>query len=183
MRVRVAGFLIDPGVSELGKKIQTRPLVNRDHAFKVFIERVNKLSAIASTLDIELLVENNVLSHSNYTQFQANPFLMATSDECEALMHSTPGNVNLLIDVAHLKVSAQSLSFDKVAFLSRCDPWIKAYHLSDNNGFSDQNLPFTSDSWFWPFIKKDLGYYSIEVYTNSYTQILDQFKTAHNYLP
>ena len=65
-------------------------------------------------------------------------------------MENTNENVNLLIDVAHLKVSSNSLKFNQTMF-EICDPWIKAYHLSDNNGLSDTNEPFSEDAWFWDF--------------------------------
>ena len=63
----------------------------------------------------------------------------------------------MLIDVAHLKVSSNSLNFNpKVTFLEKLDEWIAAYHLSENDGTSDDNEKFREDSWFWPFLKKDL---------------------------
>jgi len=53
-----------------------------------------------------------------------------------------------------------------------CDPWIKAYHFSDNDGLSDSNNLIDEDSWFWPHIKKDLDYYSIEVYGETSNNLL-----------
>ena len=38
----------------------------------------------------------------------------------------------------------------------------------------DSNEPFSKDSWFWPYLKKDLNYYSIEVYTNDFCVLRDQ---------
>ena len=80
----------------------------------------------------------------------------------------------MLVDLAHLKVSSNSLNFDAIEFLSECDSWISAYHLSDNDGTRDSNEPFSKDSWFWPYLKKDLNYYSIEVYTNDFSVLKKQ---------
>ena len=66
--------------------------------------------------------------------------------------------------MAHLKVSSNSLNFDPIEFIKKCDHITGGYHLSDNNGISDSNDPITENSWFWNYIKPDLEYYSIEVY-------------------
>lgn len=159
-----AGFLMDPKVSELGKRIGESKLAPRYDALNLFVDRINNLSQKAKSLGVSLLIENNVLSHMNYEGFGCDPFLMTTAQECIYVMENTPSNVNLLVDVAHLKVSAQSLSFDPVKFLEMTDPWIFGYHLSDNDGTQDSNHPISDSSWFWNYIKKDLDYYALEIY-------------------
>ena len=47
--------------------------------------------------------------------------------------------VGLLVDVAHLKVSANTLNFKPEQYLLKLNKYIKAYHLSDNNGLADEN--------------------------------------------
>jgi sugar phosphate isomerase/epimerase len=162
-----SGFLIDPKPEELGKKINKRNLYNREHALEKFIFNVNRLSDYADSKSISLLIENNVLSNNNIIEFDDNPLLMTSPLECKYVMENTDENVNLLIDVAHLKVSSNSLKFNPQTMFEICDPWIKAYHLSDNNGLSDTNEPFSEDAWFWDFLKKDINYYSIEVYNKN----------------
>lgn len=173
-----AGFLLDPGVSELGETISSRQLYDRTEAMKVFIERVNNLSKYALSKNVSLLIENNVVSSSNYKQFSGDPLLMTSKSECVYVMENTPDNVNLLVDVAHLKVSSQSLGLDATLLLTKCKKWIKAYHLSDNNGMEDENKAFDSDSWFWPHITKGLNYYSLEVYTSSLNVLHKQSELA-----
>jgi len=159
-----AGFLMDPKVEELGKKVQPRALSDRFEALSLFIDRVNQIDCYAQVHGVKILIENNVLSANNYFNFKSNPFLMAEAHECIEVMRQTSSNVQLLVDVAHLKVSAKSLSFDPVDFLVNCNDWIGAYHLSDNDGTRDSNEPIRNDSWFWPHIKSDLDYYSLEIY-------------------
>lgn len=168
------GFLIDPQVNELGKKIEKRVLLDRADALHRFIERVNALAERARSLGVSLLIENNVLSKENSISFGDNPLLMANAEECVSVMEQTPNNVNLLVDVAHLKVSAHSLQYDPIEFLTTCEPWIQAYHLSDNDGTSDSNEAVSKDSWFWPHIRKDLDYYSLEVYGVDVSQLKAQ---------
>lgn len=177
-----SGFLIDPDFSELGKRVVNRPLFDREESIRRFIDRVNHLAEYAKTLGVMLLIENNVLSANNYNIFGNNPFLMADAAECLRVMENTPGNVGLLIDVAHLKVTSISLSFDPVKFLNECGKWTRAYHLSDNDGLRDSNQPFTIESWFWPYLRRDLNYYSIEVYGVQPKVLLEQSILTRNLL-
>ncbi len=160
-----AGFLIDPKPQELGQKVQKRALFDRDQALEKFFENINKLAKIAAEHEITLLIENNVLSAVNYKEFGEDPLLFTSPNETRQFMKTVPNNVKLLLDVAHLKVSAQTLKFDKDLWFSECHEWVAGYHLSDNNGFEDSNEKIDKDSWFWNYLKKDLDYFVVEVYT------------------
>ena len=175
-----AGFLLDPQVSELGKKIKKRSLYDRNQAKLKFVERVNKLAFEAEKANITILIENNVLSHNNFNQFEENILLMVDEPECTEIMNQLRKNVKMLVDVAHLKVSANSLNFDPISFLDRLNKWIYAYHLSENNGKKDSNEKIRLDSWFWPHLKKDLDYYSIEVYGEKPEELAKQRDLAQH---
>ena len=159
-----AGFLCDIKVSELGKKVDKKILQNREESLDLFINRILKISERAKQKNINIMIENNVLSKNNQISFEGNPFLMCDADECEKVINSCPENVKLLIDVAHLKVSSNSLNFDKIKFLDKCNHLAGGYHLSDNDGLSDSNDKFDNKSWFWDHIDRKKDYYSIEVY-------------------
>lgn len=159
-----AGFLLDPQVKDLGKQFTKRKLNHRESAKEIFTYRVNKISNYAKTKGIMILLENNVISSTNIKHFGANPFLMTDHNEAIEIMNSTDDNVGILTDVAHLKVSSCSEGFCKNEYLDFTKEFTFAYHLSDNDGKSDTNEVITSNSWFWPFVRKDLSYYSVEVY-------------------
>lgn len=159
-----AGFLLDPKVDELGKRIPARSLFDRDASIEIFVSRVSRLAEIADGLGVTLMIENNVLSANNAREFSGNPLLMCDPEECRAVMRLMPDSVRLLIDVAHLKVSANSLNFAPSKMFELCNERIAAYHLSDNNGLEDSNERFDEEAWFWPYLKADVGYYSVEVY-------------------
>ena len=169
-----AGFLLDPKVDELGKRIPSRSLFDRDECIEVFVDRVARLAEIAEKAGIALMIENNVLSAKNASEFSANPLLMCDPGECQKIMDMLPSSVGQLIDVAHLKVSANSLNFNPVKMFSVCDERIVAYHLSDNNGLEDSNKQFGEDAWFWPHLKPGVDYYSVEVYGCTADQLLQQ---------
>jgi sugar phosphate isomerase/epimerase len=89
---------------------------------------------------------------------------MVDQYETHEIMSRGHRNLGLLIDVAHLKVSANTLKFSPVAYLENFHDLVSAYHFSDNFGFEDSNDEITEDAWFWPYINKGLDYYSLEVY-------------------
>ena len=95
-------------------------------------------------------------------------------------MKHTPNNVNLLLDFGHLKVSSKSLSFSSKEYLIKLKKYILAYHLSDNDSKSDQNLSFNTKSWFWKYIKKDAKYCSIEVYAKNILKLKKLIQTVNN---
>jgi len=169
-----AGYLIDPLVSELGNRITKQVINDRGNALESFIERANALAVYAESKGIKLLVENNVLSRANYDSFDHNPLLMADVDETHEIMNRSHSNLGLLIDVAHLKVSANTLNFSAIDYLNNFYDLVSAYHFSDNLGFEDSNEKIAEDSWFWPYIKTDLDYYSLEVYNQPPSALKNQ---------
>lgn len=173
-----AGFLLDPRPDQLGKKITNYHLFNRTKAKAVFIKNLKFLSEVAARHNVELLIENNVFSASNGEFFKENPFLMTEYLEAIEIMENTPENINLLIDVAHLKVSANTQNFSKIEFLEKTEQWTKGYHLSDNDGTKDSNEKMTEESWFWKHLNKKLNYYTIEVYNCSDQEIIEQISLA-----
>lgn len=173
-----AGFLLDPKIDELGSKFRIRDFTDRDFAKSLFIERVKNLSLYAQKKGIKVLIENNVYSKANVTSLASNPFLMTDHLESIEIMNRTDDNVGLLVDVGHLKVSSCSEGFSKNEFLESTAVFTCAYHLSDNDGLSDSNNCIKEDSWFWPYIRKDLNYYSIEVYGESFEILKQQLELS-----
>ena len=168
-----AGFLCDIKVNELGKKIVKKKLYNRKESISIFLKRVKKLSILAKKNRIMLLVENNVLSNNNLKEFKSNPLLMCDPKETLKIAKQFPLNVKLLIDVAHLKVSAKTLNFNPKDMFNKCEKYIGGYHLSDNDGKSDSNMPFSNNAWFWKHLNKKINYLSVEVYNLNKKKLLD----------
>ena len=174
-----AGYMFDPFFFELGKKIEKHNIYNKKNSINTFIKNVNNLSKIASRFKINIMIENNVINKINYKTFNHNPLLMCDINETKKIFKYLPKNITLLVDVAHLKVSSNTLNFDKSKYLRSLSNIIGGYHLSDNNGLIDSNRPFTKKSWFWNFLNTNLNYYSIEVYNESILKIKEQLKIAN----
>jgi len=143
-----AGFLFDPKINMLGDKPVPPKLINRKKALSSFIKNVRILSKYAKKNNVNLLIENNVVSANQFLKYKYKP-LMCDPEETIYIMKKTPKNVSILLDFGHLKVSSNSLSFSKKKYIYKINKYILAYHLSDNNFRSDDNLEFNKNSWFW----------------------------------
>jgi len=136
------------------------------------------VSSYARQKGVKILLENNVISEANFKELGTNPFLMTDHFETIEMMNATDNNVGLLVDVAHLKVSSQSEGFCRNEYLESTADFTFAYHFSDNNGKFDSNEPVSVDSWFWPYVRKDLNYYTLEVYNNDLKLLKEQVQLA-----
>jgi sugar phosphate isomerase/epimerase len=176
-----AGYLTDPDVSELGGKIKNIKKVNdKNLCLKIFLKNINFLSRIAQKKNVKLLIENNVIHKNEFNKFSKNTVLMSEPKEMVYIMKNTDKNVHLLLDVAHLKISSSTLKFNLISAIKKLNKWVKGYHLSENNGKIDNNKNLKYNSWFWPYIKKGLNYYSLEIYNNNIDKIKNQIALANN---
>lgn len=131
-----AGFLLDLKVTEGGRRVERRPMSDRAAA----LERFSKAHGLLSGEfpDVTLYVENNVLSYDNHQTFGADPFLM-TSYEGYLELKEACGSLNLLLDMAHLKVSCHSLGLAFASEAGRLLELTNYLHVSENEGLADSN--------------------------------------------
>lgn len=148
-----AGFCLDPAPEELGHKLKPHQLIPRPKAWENFISGVKDLCQLAKDLNILLLIENNVISQRNLSEDGSNPVLCANAEEFLQLAQEIDHpNFGLLIDTAHLKVSANTLGFSAKDFVEKVSPWVKGLHHSDNDGLEDTNLAIDENYWFLEFM-------------------------------
>jgi len=153
-----AGFRVDFSVDEIGKEIQKINTYDRELSFSQLINNCNLLLDYAED-DMDIYLENNVYSLTNAQNFGMNcPFFLMKYEDFIEIRNNT--DVRLLVDVAHLKVSANTLGF---SFKDELDKMIKNsdyIHISENDGYYDQNRPFFSES----SIIKHLSSYNLSSY-------------------
>lgn len=167
-----SGYIAALKAHQLGKpEAQAEAFKNvsldREAAYQLMIRSVREVADYAATLNKSLVLENNVISPVYLAKAPANPLLMTSADEIVRFMKDVDRkNVGFLIDMGHAKVSATALKFDAHKFLDAVAPYVRALHLSDNDGLEDQNLPFGKDAWFYPRLKEFTGLpWVIEAYT------------------
>ncbi len=170
-------ILGDPDAqSRLG---QTAYMTYED-AYQRFFESVKQLINEAKTQGIRLLIENNVVSPLYLDKHGHNPFLMATADEIVEFMNAiNDPTLGLLVDVGHANVSATALKFDRHEFLETVAPYIGGFHLSDNDGQTDQNLPFNKNAWFCPFLQQFQQQTPVPIVIEAYRLSLDQMRSQY----
>ena len=138
-----AGFFIDIKLSEIGKKLSRDNLFNEKRAIKRFCSAYEIVKKQAK--NVSLFIENNVFSKTNAETYDGeNPFMMTSFNEYKSLKEKI--DFNLLLDVAHLKVSAKTLGLDwKSEFENMIE--VSSYiHISDNDSLHDLNNQLTRDS-------------------------------------
>lgn len=178
-----AGFCIHLKPEDLGRQLEGKQ-ISRERALETFYESVKLLGTYAAEKGIALAIENNVVSPFNLRNGRNELLLGVTGGELKDLMQAVDmDNVRLLLDVAHLKVSATSLGFSPEAAIEEIAPWIMACHLSDNDGNADSNDVLTEESWCWePLAKllKSPPTWVIEVYDISPAIIKDQLRLVRD---
>lgn len=161
-----AGFRISPRVDELGKKISNTSLLPYEEALEKFSKEMNQLISYSAGKNVQLYLENNVFSKANSESFNnENPFFLTNSKEYFEMKKKI--NFSLLLDVAHLKVSCQTLGLnfaDEFRTLIKESDYI---HISNNDGSSDSNNELAHSSDVYQLLKEaDLKgkTFTVEVY-------------------
>ena len=140
-----AGFYFDPKIRELGAILDKRTLYDPAITLETFKENVGHLKEDADHYGIELYIENNVVNIGSYLSFNKNiPAMLLSHDDYQELQKEI--DFKLLLDVAHLKVSANSLGLDFATQLSALIKHSEYLHLSDNNSLNDENNSITVGS-------------------------------------
>lgn len=153
-----AGFAFRARPELLNREGADYELVPMEKAKRSLIESLISLAAYAEARDVGLLVENNVVSAANLIDGKNLLGLGVSGEELLEIVEDvcSPA-LGLLIDVGHLKVSGASLGFDPAGAIEKVGGHIRAFHLSDNDGSSDQHLPFDDGAWFLPVLKEFRG--------------------------
>lgn len=162
-----AGFCFHAQPEHLGRNQRKLDRFPKAVGYHIFLESLNLLSKNAQEYGLKIAVENNVVTRENLNNNINDLYLGATGEDLQSLMADLGDpNVKLLIDLGHLNVTANSMRFDPVGLIEKVASDIIAFHISDNDGLNDRNLPVTETAWFWPSLKqfKNDAYFILEVY-------------------
>lgn len=147
-----AGFFIDIPKNQIGKALVYQDIVDREKAIERFCEGYNILKK--ETGNIDLFIENNVLSYLNYINFKkTNPLMLTTYEDYKQLKKKI--DFNLLLDIGHLKVSTRSLGLDFITELKNLLKDCTYVHISDNNGKEDQNKNLKKNNQILEILKNN----------------------------
>ncbi len=131
-----AGFLVDIAAKKIGKRLETGTISNREKAMDRFCEGYMELQKEAG--NIELYIENNVYSASNWDVFgECKPFLLLCNEDFIELQKRI--SFKLLLDIALLFVTSQTMDLNFNSELQSLVGKSDYLHLSDNDGRHDLN--------------------------------------------
>lgn len=137
-----AGYFIDFSAQQIGKEITANSRYDRGKAVGRFCEGLGRIKKAAA--GVQVYVENNVLSSSNTKSLGLDALMMMDNAGYREL--KKVADFKLLLDVAHLRVSALSLGFDFEEELNKMLPESDYVHVSDNDGLHDQSRCFSEES-------------------------------------
>ena len=148
-----AGLSVDPSPSELGRRLAPAARRAKADAKKVFFDTVALVCETAEACGVDLLIENNVVSRRNFVEGRNEVLLGVTGDDFEELFEVVPRRrLGMLLDVGHLNVSARTIGMDRLKTIEQVRASVRALHLSDNDGETDDNRPFDRSAWFVPHL-------------------------------
>lgn len=184
-----AGMAINPRPADLGRSQSYCRPIPFEESRNLLIDSCYKIADYAEGKDVQLLIENNVVSKSNCPEEVNVRYHLADPKESEMLLPAlSHPNIGILLDVGHLKVSSTTLGFNPYNFIKLLNGKVKAIHLSDNDGDEDQNLSISDESWFWSciswdqleYISLELKPYPIQLIKNQLKLIQDKIKKIHS---
>ena len=115
----------------------------RQNAFERFIDALSITNQVALEHGVGLLVENNVCAPEIWGQV-----LLDRADEFLQLFETMDSsNLGVLLDFGHLNVAAHTLGFDRLDFIEQLTPYIRCFHVHDNDGTHDTHRPVQPGSW------------------------------------
>ena len=149
-----AGFLFDPTPESLGKVLVGRSKSgSKKTSEEIFEESLTFLINAASRQGVSLLVENNVLTRQNMENWGRDALMWTHAEEIKHwLISKFDGDLGLLLDVGHLKVSSKTLGLDFAAELGALAHLAKGMHVHGNDGEYDSHSAPIFDSTIWGLI-------------------------------
>lgn len=140
-----SGFFCDPESCELGGSWSNRVLSEKNKAIDKFVVSWRFLSELSMQNNLTLYIENNVLNSLNHKVFGGdNPLMLTTLKDFIEFRNLF--EFELLFDMAHYKVSANTMKEDfKTGFAIMAES-SSYWHVSDNDGVCDQNRILSVDS-------------------------------------
>lgn len=122
-------------------------------ALERFRKSVHRLLEMGRARGVAIAVENLFPSPGNI-----RTSLNCSMEEVEELLCSLPEEVGLLVDLAHLNITARHLERDRQGFvdllLEKFSRRIVELHLSGNNGLQDEHLPIAPGDWQLDVLKR-----------------------------
>ena len=116
------------------------------------IKFINDISEKFEKNDVKFLIENL------FPSVARNSSLFCNYSQIKELIDQVPKSVGLLLDLGHMNISSNIMSFDRNKFLekylSNFGERLHEVHISENAGLKDEHRALEKDSWQYGAIKE-----------------------------
>lgn len=136
-----SGFRIDPGEDF---RFEAEEVPPASSSMETFVSSIENVLSYAENRGVSVAIENNVVEQRHIVD--GEPIvLLADTEEFKQLLERV--DLDVLLDVGHLKVASETLGFDRESFLDVVGPHVTHVHLHTNDGRTDQHRAVESGSW------------------------------------
>ena len=157
-----AGFRVDP--ESLGKPFKRKNIASYEDAYNTFVDSIDEICFYAKNRDVKIAMEPNVVSKYNLINGKNELLLMCELHEIKRLLEDlTHENLGILLDLGHLKITANNLKFDQEEFMMGVKDRVLGLHVHDNDGVTDLHMPFKADSWVLEVLNRNFLKNSIPI--------------------
>jgi sugar phosphate isomerase/epimerase len=140
-----SGFRSDP---DSYFKFNFTKILDYKTSFDIFKNSLKNILEYATVKNIKIAIENNVLSEYNLIEGKNKLLLMCELWEYERLFEDIDtNNFGLILDLGHLKVTANLLRFDASTFIRSLRRKIFAVHIHENNASLDEHTCVKEGDW------------------------------------
>jgi len=157
-----AGFRVDP--EGLGKPLERKNIASYEDAYNTFVNSVDEICSYAKSRDVKVAMEPNVMSNYNLISGKNELLLMCELHEIKMFLDDLKHkNLGILLDLGHLKVTANNLKFDREEFINGVKDRVLGLHVHDTDGFTDAHRPLKANSWVLEVLNRNLFKKSIPI--------------------
>ncbi|WP_336326292.1 sugar phosphate isomerase/epimerase family protein [Halovenus sp. HT40] len=143
-----AGFRADPDENLRFDTAELSPVLP---CMETFVDSLETLVPYAERRGVSVAIENNVVEPRHLTD-EGSVVLLADPTEFEMLFDRI--EIDVLLDIGHLKVAAETLDFDAEEFLDIVTPQVSHIHLHTNDGTHDAHQPVRPGCWAFDVWKR-----------------------------
>lgn len=174
-----SGFRSDP---DSHFKFNFKKISDYEISFNIFVDSLKEIVDFAEERDVNVAIENNVLVEQNVNNGRNDILLMCELWEYQKLFkNSNLRKIGLLIDLGHLKITANSLNFDADEFIYSLKDKVYALHIHENNGTLDEHKCIKEGDWALTILNKYFKNEKIPIINECKFQNEYQFEKFHSF--
>jgi sugar phosphate isomerase/epimerase len=136
-----SGFRVDP---DEDLRFEAEEVPPASYCMETFIDSLGEILPHAEKRNVSVAVENNVVEPRHVIDGEP-VVLLADDEEFERFLDRV--DVDVLLDIGHLKVASETLGFDRSSFLEAVASHVSNIHLHTNDGGTDAHQPVQVGDW------------------------------------